>query len=324
MADGGEIAEAGAGMNGYSRFLTGLVAATHTPMHADGRINLAAIERQAAHLAASPVAGAFICGSTGESHSLTVAERMSVARRWQEVRDRAKLKLIVHVGHNCQEDARTLAAQAREIGADAISAMAPCYFKPAATEDLIDFLAPVAAAAPELPFYFYDIPALTGVNVALGEFLRAGKQRIPNLAGIKFTSSNLMALQECLEADDGQFNILFGTDEMLLGALALGVHGAVGSTYNYAAPLYTKLIAAHQAGDNITAQALQMQSVKLVQVLLPYGVLPAGKALMSLVGVDCGPVRPPVRQLREDQKARLFRQVETLGILTPSLAGAAR
>lgn len=302
-------------MNGYSRYLTGLVAATHTPMHGDGRINLAAIERQAAVLTANPVTGAFICGSTGESHSLTLAERMSVAQRWSELVDRNKLKLVVHVGHNCQEDAKTLAAHAQRIGAAATSAMAPCYFKPATVEDLVDFCAPIAAAAPALPFYFYDIPALTGVNLSMLEFLRKAKPRIPNLAGIKFTSTNLMALQECLEADDGSFNILFGTDEMLLAALALGVPGGVGSTYNYAAPLYAKMMTAYQAGDMVTAQALQMKSVKLVQVLIQYGVLPGGKALMNLLGVDCGPVRPPVRCLTEEQKARLFRQIESLGVI---------
>jgi hypothetical protein len=147
------------------------------------------------------------------------------------------------------------------------------------------------------------------------EFLRKTDGRIPNLAGIKFTSTNLMSLQECLEFEDGRFNILFGCDEMLLSALALGVPGAVDSTYNYCAPLYHKIIAAHQAGDLATAQALQMKSVKLVQVLLQFGVLAAGKALMNIVGVDCGPVRPPVRRLTEEQKTRLFHQVEALGIL---------
>lgn len=306
-------------MNGYSRFLTGLVAAAHTPMREDGGVNLAVIEQQAAHLAASPVTGVFICGSTGESHSLTLAERLSVAQRWSEVTDRDRLKLIVHVGHNCQEDAKALAAHAQQIDASATSAMGPCYFKPATVDDLVDFCAPIAAAAPALPFYFYDIPALTGVNLSMLEFLRKAKPRIPNLAGIKFTSTNMMALQECLEADDGSFNILFGCDEMLLAALALGVPGAVGSTYNYAAPLYAKMMNAYQSGDMVTAQALQLKSVKLVQVLLQYGVLPAGKALMSLMGADCGPVRPPVRRLTEEQKARLFRQMESLGVLERSV-----
>jgi N-acetylneuraminate lyase len=302
-------------MSSYARFLTGLVAAPHTPMRADGSLNLDAIEKQAARLVADGVGAAFICGSTGEGHSLTSTERRQVTERWREAIGSHPLKLVVHVGHNSVEDAKALAAHGQEVGADAIAIMAPCYFKPATVDDLLDFCAPVAAACSKVPFYFYDIPALTGVNLSMLEFLRKGEARIPNLAGIKFTSTNLMSLQECLEFHDGHYNILFGCDEMLLSALALGVPGAVGSTYNYAAPLYHKIIAAYQAGDLGLAQALQMKSVQLVQVLIQYGVLPAGKAIMSMIGVDCGPVRPPVRRLTEDQKGRLFRQIDSLGIL---------
>lgn len=307
-------------MSSYSRFLTGLVAAPHTALHADGRVNLVAIEKQAARLIADGVNGAFICGSTGEGHSLTTTERKQVAERWREVIGRAPLKLIVHAGHNSVEEAKQLSAHARKIGADAVSVMAPCYFKPSTVEDLLEFCAPIARECSDRPFYFYDIPALTGVNLPMLELLRKTDGLIPNLAGIKFTSTNFMSLQECLEFEDGRFNILFGCDEMLLSALALGVPGAVGSTYNYCAPLYHKIIAAHQAGDASTAQALQMKSVKLVQILVQFGVLPAGKSLMSLVGADCGPVRPPVRNLTAEQKTRLFRQVETLGILSDKLA----
>lgn len=305
-------------MSTHSQFLTGLVAAPHTAMNEDGSVNLGAIEKQAARLIADGATGAFICGSTGEGHSLTTGERRQVAERWREVIGRAPLKLIVHTGHNSIEDAKQLTAHARQIRADAVSVMAPCYFRPATVEDLIDFCAPIAAECPDLPFYFYDIPALTRVELSMLEFLKQSDGRIPNLAGIKFTSTNFMSLQECLAFEDGRFNILFGCDEMLLSALALGVPGAVGSTYNYCAPLYHQIIAAYEAGEMEAARALQIKSVKLVQVLLPYGVLAAGKAVMSLVGVDCGPVRPPVRRLTDEQKPRLFRQVEALGILEPA------
>ncbi len=311
-------------MSTYARYLSGLVAAPHTAMRADGSVNLEAIEKQAARLIADGVSGAFICGSTGEGLSLTTPERRQVAERWRKAIGRAPLKLIVHAGHNSVEEAKSLAAHAREIGADAVSVMAPCYFKPATVEDLVDFCAPIAAECSSLPFYFYDIPALTGVELSMVELLWKTDGHIPNLAGIKFTSTNLMSLQECLAFEGGRFNILFGCDEMLLSALALGVPGAVGSTYNYCAPLYHKIIAAYRSGDLDAAQALQMKSVRLVEVLIQHGVLAAGKAIMSLVGVDCGPVRPPVRRLTEEQKTRLFRQVEALGILERVLAPSAR
>jgi N-acetylneuraminate lyase len=307
-------------MNGYSRFLTGLIAAPHTPFKTDNSLNLDTIPRQAEILESQGITAAFICGSTGESHSLTTGERLQVAEAWKEALGSSNVKLIVHAGHNCIEDARILSAHAQKIGAHAVSIMAPCYFKPATAEDLIDFCAPVAAAAPGLPFYFYDIPALTGVNISMPEFLKKGASRIPNLAGLKFTTTNLMSLQQCLELEDGRFNILFGVDEMLLAALALGAPGAVGSTYNYAAPLYHKVIAAFKSGDMVTAQALQLQSVKLVEILCQYGVLAAGKAIMGMLGAECGPVRPPVRRLTSQQIETLRGQIAKLGILAMPLA----
>ena len=307
-------------MKSYSRFLTGLIAAPHTPMTEDGKVNIDAVRLQAELLLANKVSGAFICGSTGESHSLTTAERMQMAEAWRQAIGSRSMKLIVHAGHNCIEDAKTLAAHAQSIGADATAIMAPCYFKPGTADDLLDFCTPVAAAAPQLPFYFYDIPALTGVNVPMPEFLHKAAVRIPNIAGLKFTTTNLMSLQQCLELEDGRFNILFGVDEMLLAALALGVPGAVGSTYNYAAPLYYRIIAAFEAGDMATAQQLQLKSVKLVEILCQYGVLAAGKAIMGFLGAECGPVRPPVRRLNAQQIASLKQQIEDLGVLAKPLA----
>lgn len=307
-------------MNVATQFLTGLIAAPHTPMNEDYSLNLRVVPRQVEILLSNGVRGAFICGSTGESHSLTVSERMQVAEAWKQAIGTRPLKLIVHAGHNCLEDAKSLAAHAQAIRADAVAVMAPCYFKPATVEDLVDFCAPIAAAARTMPFYFYDIPSLTGVNLPMVEFLKTAPPTIPNLTGLKFTNVNLMALQQCLECDGGRFNILFGVDEMLLAGLALGAPGAVGSTYNFAAPLYQRIIKAYQAGDLATAQTLQRQSVRLVEVLLPYGVLAAGKSLMSRLGADCGPVRPPARSLTTAQKAQLFKQVTEVDVLRQSTA----
>src|SRR5512137_362417 len=113
-------------MNNYSRFLTGLVAAPHTPMHADGSVNLDAIEKQAARLVADGVTAAFVCGSTGEGVSLTSEERRRVAERWREAIRTRPLKLIVHTGHNSVAEAKALAAHAQESGAHAVGLMAPC------------------------------------------------------------------------------------------------------------------------------------------------------------------------------------------------------
>ena len=293
--------------------ITGLVAATHTPFHADGSLNLAIVEKQAAHLLANGVKFAFIGGTTGESSSLALDERRALTVRWMEVARGAELKVIVHVGANCLADARSLAAQAQQLGAVAISAVAPSYFKPGSVASLVDCMAEIAAGAPELPFYYYEIPALTGLTHSPSAFLALAAERIPNLAGVKFTSSNLMEYQLCRAADGRRFDIPFGYDEMMLGALALGATGAVGSSFNFAAPLFHRLIAAFERGDLKSAREEQFRSVQLIALLVSRGFIGAAKATMQMLGVDVGPARLPNTSLNAEQQATLRTDLEQLG-----------
>lgn len=293
--------------------LTGLVAATHTPFKADGSLNLAILERQAEHLLGQGISVAFICGSTGESHSLRFEERRLLAERWLEVTRGTPLQVIVHVGSNCLPDARELAAHAERIGALAVAALAPCYFKPRSLGDLVAWCAAIAAAAPATPFYFYDIPVLTGVNFSMKTFLAEGADRIPNLNGIKFTNTDLMAYQQSLAVDQGAFDLPWGVDEALLAALAVGAQGAVGSSYNFAAPIYQRLLAAFGRGDLERARREQMRSVQLIQALAGYGYLGAAKAVMKMLGVDVGLARLPNGNPTPEQLARLRSDLEELG-----------
>ncbi len=293
--------------------LTGLIAATHTPFHEDGGLNLNAIEKQAAHLLRSGVSSVFVCGSTGESHSLTVEERLAVARRWSEVVRGTPMRLVVHVGSNCISDARTLAADAQAVGAAAVSALSPSYFKPRTLDLLIDCCAEIARAAPGLPFYFYDIPIMTNVHFSMPDFLEVGSKRIPTLAGLKFTNPDLMAYQRLLHADGGRFDIPWGTDEYLLAALSLGATGAVGSTYNFAGPIYNRLIAAFARGDLIAARVEQYRSVQLIEMLAGFGFMGAAKAVMHMLGVPVGPPRLPHARLTSEQHSRLEAGLRSLG-----------
>ncbi len=300
-------------MNSNSKgSLHGLVAATHTPFDAKGALNLAIVEQQVAHLLAQNVTTVFICGTTGENHSLSLSERRALAERWISVTRGTSMRLVIHVGSNCIQDSRELASQAQSLGAAAIAAMAPSYFKPQNLEMLITWCTEIAAAAPGVPFYFYDIPVLTGVHLPMPDFLAGASQRIPTLAGLKFTNPDLMAYQLCLSAQGG-FDVLWGTDESLLGALAVGAKGAVGSTYNFAAPIYHRLIAAFGSGDLARARLEQYRSVQLIRVLAGYGYMGAAKALMKMLGVDVGPARLPLGNLSPEQSTSLGIDLEKLG-----------
>ncbi len=290
-------------------FLTGLIPACHTPFDKNGRLDLSVVPRQAELFRESGMRGVFVAGTTGEFSSLTQDERKVLCERWVDVAGN-DLRVVVHVGHNCLADAVALTAHARQAGASAVAAVAPSYFKPATVKDLIDFCVPIAAEADPLPFYYYHIPGMTNLRLPIAEFLHEARFRIPNLRGLKFSHSDLVELQECIHGDDGAFEVVFGQDEFLLAGWCLGVRGAVGCTYNFAGPHYQRLIRAFESGDVPAARAAQFEAARMVQVLCEFGFSSAAKAVMGLIGVDCGPVRPPMRNL---STAELSALAERLG-----------
>lgn len=280
--------------------ISGLIAATFTPLTAEGKLDLNPIPAMADMLVREGASGVFVCGSTGESLSLTVEERMEVVEAWASVL-KGRLKLLVHVGHTCVPDSVRLAEHAASIEADGISAMSPVFFKPADIPTLVSVCEEIADAAPLTPFYYYHIPSMTGVSFPMLPFLEAASERIANLAGIKYTHENLMEYRQLVEFDGGRFDILFGRDEILLSALIMGATGAIGSTYNHFGSLFTRVIKAFNDGDLATARELQTRAIHLIDWLIKAGGLPAFKAAMKFKGVDCGPVRLPLRNLEACQ-----------------------
>ncbi len=278
----------------------GLMAAPFTPLNEKGDLNLDMVPVQASHLLKNGVKGVFVAGTTGECQSLTHQERMQLAQAWS-VAAKGRLTFMIHVGHNSARDARELAKHAKSVGADAISSAAPCFFKPSTPADLVEFQAEVASAAPELPFYHYHIPLFTGVHGPVAPFLRMASKKIPNLVGVKYSHSDLSDLLECTILDNGRFEVLYGCDEMLLGAIAMGVRGAVGSTYNFAASIYLEMMEAFEKGDVEKTRVMQEKSVAIVRLIQEFGGIPGGKALMGALGVECGPVRPPLHKLTKDE-----------------------
>lgn len=284
----------------------GLIAAPPTAFRADGGIDLGVVAPLARHLQRQGVVGVFVNGTTGEGMSLSVEEREELAAEWRKELP-AGMKLFVHVGHNSVAECVRLARHAQAIGADATATMAPGFFKPSGVAGLVEWCAPIAAAAPGLPFYFYHMPSMNGVNASIAEFLPRAAERIPNLAGIKFTFEAMGDFLAAQRVDGGRFDVLWGRDEMLLGALAMGAEGGVGSTYNAIAPLYLKLIEAFRRGDMATARDLQAQSIAFIDSLVVTGnFFAALKAVLRAQGVPITPaVRLPLAPVDEKKLACL-------------------
>ena len=291
--------------------IEGLVAAPFTPMYADGSLNVSIVPQYARMLAHNGVKGAFVAGSTGEGVSLTYQEKRDIIEAWGHASGKELLKIAM-VGGNSVEEMQQLAKWSAACGYDAIAILAPHYFKINSAETIAQICRKVGETAPSIAVYFYHIPVLTGVNVSMVQLLEHLDGPMPNFAGIKYTHHDMMEYNQCVNYGGGKYDILWGWDEVFLGGMAMGARGGVGSTFNYAAPLYHRLMAAFDASDLTEARLLQEKSIDIVKLLGKYGGISVGKAYMRALGLDCGAFRLPVRNMTDAQFADFYRDLEKI------------
>jgi N-acetylneuraminate lyase len=299
MVDGG---------NEMSRFQ--LIAAAFTPMHEGGQLHLDLVpelvdfvlhQGEPHSMEQSPIDGLFIGGSTGEFSSLTIEERKGLTLAYQQAAA-GRTKLFAHVGSNSIEESKDLAAHAEALELDAIGYAPPSYFRPGNVQAVAACLQQVAAAAPNTPLYYYHIPPLTGVHIRMVDLLPLVEHSIASFAGVKFSCTQFDDLVRCVHS---RFEMLFGADEMLLSGMAMGAAGAVGSTYNFLARQYRKVIDAYAEGDMKRAQRCQSEVSKVVHDILALGGMNAIKASMTCSGVDIGPPRLPLQPITSAQMSKL-------------------
>lgn len=293
--------------------IIGLIDAPFTPFHANGDLNLAPIPEYAKMLEKNGLKGVFINGSSGEGYMLTTEERMQVAEAWMAAKPE-DFKVIVHVGSCCLRESVRLAEHAQKIGAWGIGSMAPPFPKIGRIEELVKYCETIANAAPELPFYYYHIPAFNGAFLPMLDLLKAVDGRIPNFAGIKYTFESLYEYNQCRLYKDGKYDMLHGQDETILPSLAQGgAQGGIGGTTNYNGCNLVGIIEAWKTGDIEKARELQNFSQEVINVICNYrGNIVGGKRIMKLIGLDLGPNRVPFRNMTDEEEQAMKHELEAI------------
>ena len=296
--------------------ITGLIDAPFTPFDAEGNINLQPIPAYAAMLKKNGLKGVFINGSSGEGYMLTDDERRQLAEAWVKAAREldGDFKVIVHVGSCCARSSRELARHAAEIGAWGIGAMAPPFPKINRVEELVAYIEEIAAGAPELPFYYYHIPAFNGAFLPMVKLLEAVDGRVPNFAGIKYTFESMYEYNQCRLYADGKFDMLHGQDETILPCLAMdGAQGGIGGTTNYNGRELTAIIDAWNRGDLEAARDHQNFSQEVINVICHYrGNIVGGKRIMKLIGLDLGKNRIPFQNMTDEEEAAMKAELEAI------------
>ena len=293
--------------------IEGLINAPFTPFDKTGKINITPIESYSKLLINNGIKGVFINGSSGEGYLLTDEERMTLAEKWVEVSP-SDFKVIVHVGSTCIESSKKLAAHAQKIGAWGIGSMAPPFPKVGRVEELVKYCEEIASGAPELPFYFYHIPAFNGVYLSMVDFLNAVDGRIPNFTGIKYTYESLYEYNQCRLLKGGKFDMLHGQDETILPCLAMGgAQGGIGGTTNYNGKVLNQIIESWKAGKLDEARELQNFAQEVLNVICHYrGNIVGGKRIMKLIGLDLGENRTPFQNMTQEEESSMKEELEAI------------
>jgi N-acetylneuraminate lyase len=282
-----------------------ILNATFTPMHGDGSVNYELIPDLFQHCVNTGANGIFLNGTTGECMSLSLEERLKLVDTWTACRkemNRPDFKIFVHVGSCNLYETAHMAAHAESRGADGVAMVATFYFRPKTLEELVEQCEYVAAAASHTPFYYYNIPFLTGVNFPLISFLEVASRRIPNFAGLKNSFTDIVDYQHCLHFAKENYSMYWGTDEAFMMLYTAGNRHYVGSTYNYMGDIYQQMLTAHHAGDIKRVVELEGEADAIYKILLQYNGITAGKEMMRLLGVDCGAVRKPLKPFTESDR----------------------
>ena len=293
--------------------IIGLIDAPFTPFYENGEVNLEPIPAYAAMLQKNGLQGVFINGSSGEGYMLTDEERMKLAEAWVAAAPEG-FKVIVHVGSCCVKASRKLAEHAQKIGAWGVATMAPPFPKIGRIEELVKYIEEIACGAPELPFYYYHIPAFNGAFLPMVKLLEAVDGRVPNFAGIKYTFESIYEYNQCRLYKDGKFDMLHGQDETILPSLAMGgAQGGIGGTTNYNGKELVGIIEAWKAGDLELARERQNFSQEVINVICHYrGNIVGGKRIMKLIGLDLGKNRTPFQNMTDEEEAAMKAELEAI------------
>ncbi|MEG1574840.1 MAG: dihydrodipicolinate synthase family protein [Bacteroidales bacterium] len=294
--------------------IKGVIDAPFTPFYENDEVNYEPIEAYALMLVNNGLKGVFINGSSGEGFMLTDDERMKLAERWVAVAPKG-FKIIVHVGSCSVKSSRMLAAHAQKIGAWGIGAMAPPFPKIGRIEELVKYIEEIASAAPELPFYYYHIPAFSGVFLPMVKLLEAVDGRVPNFAGIKYTFESIYEYNQCHLYKNGKYDMLHGQDETILSSLVMGgAQGCIGGTTNYNGRELIGIGEAWAAGDIETARERQNFSQDVINIICHYrGNIVAGKRIMKLIGLNLGKNRTPFQNMNDEEEVNLKKELQEIG-----------
>ena len=280
-------------------FFSGVCTALVTPFLKDS-VNYPMLEQLLRRQYDAGIRAVVICGTTGESATLTDEEKLTMFRYAKKSMPE-DLRIIAGTGSNSTVHAIALSQAAQDAGADALLVVSP-YYNKATPEGLYLHYAAIASSV-QIPVILYNVPSRTGVDIPVEVYRRLSQ--IPNIAGVKEASSDIRKLARIRSQCPDHFTVWCGNDDLAVAAMALGAKGLISVVSNIDPEITGSMIGAALDGDFDTATALQLSLLPLIDALFQeVNPIPV-KAAMAMIGYDCGSCRMPLCSPSEETSALL-------------------
>lgn len=289
---------------------TGAGVAIVTPMKPNGEVNFEKLGEILEEQIAGKTDAIIICGTTGESSTMTHEEHLETIKYTVEKVNK-RIPVIAGAGSNCTETAIYLSKEAEKVGADGLLLVSP-YYNKSTQKGLIAHYTAIAEAV-NIPIILYNIAGRTGVNIQ-PETIAYLVKNVENIVGVKEASGNISQVAEIAALTEGKCDIYSGNDDQIVPIMSLGGKGVI-SVLSNVAPEYTHdIVAKYLEGKVEESCKMQLDALPLVHALFcEVNPIPV-KTAMNMMGKEVGPMRMPLCEMEDAHKEVLRKAMKDFGL----------
>ena len=282
-----------------------------TPMHEDGSVNYEKLEEILEFQIANSTDAVIICGTTGESSTMTHGEHLKTIK-FAVDKVAKRVPVIAGTGSNCTETAIMMSKEAASYGVDALLVVTP-YYNKATQKGLIAHYTAIANAVPETPIIMYNVPSRTGCNLQPAT-VAALVKNVKNIVGIKAASGDLSQIAKMMSMAGEDLELYSGNDDQILPIRSLGGLGVISVLSNVAPKQTHDIVMKFMEGDTREAARLQLEAIPLINALFcEVNPIPV-KTAMNMMGMEVGPLRMPLCEMEESNKETLAKAMKDYGL----------
>ena len=282
-----------------------------TPMHEDGNVNYEKLEEILEFQIANSTDAVIICGTTGESSTMTHGEHLKTIK-FAVDKVAKRVPVIAGTGSNCTETAIMMSKEAASYGVDALLVVTP-YYNKATQKGLIAHYTAIANAVPETPIIMYNVPSRTGCNLQPAT-VAALVKNVKNIVGIKAASGDLSQIAKMMSMAGEDLELYSGNDDQILPIMSLGGLGVISVLSNVAPKQTHDIVMKFMEGDTREAARLQLEAIPLINALFcEVNPIPV-KTAMNMMGKEVGPLRMPLCEMEESNKETLAKAMKDYGL----------